>query len=444
MNSIRPTVSLLAALAISLSAAAEPFELLTGVNMQQYPAPSRFVAPVPGPGFPGTFYDGDRLAGLGAAGPMVTFQGVGTPFFATNQFGATSFILRRGAVPVGGPNVVPFMGIEFLGGPLLDLDGDLTNGARSLIPVVGQTPVAIPGSFSVMQLGVDFANNAITIADLDSTGTNEGGPGIQAEISVTLSTIAGTTNSGGKTGAINPGYDTRLGSLTAFTGTGGMLSGVYRIQDLQFEFWNDTLDPNSSTAAVLGTLQQFVRARGWLIVRDSATCSFPTLTGQGLGGTRWPDVNTNNLGQVFTTANGLAGGSATIISGPGQDNFANRPAGLATGDIGAYLDTVVAPLVPASADMFVYLESAGFGINNSNDPIYTDSVQWDLVVTAIERLNAGDLDADGDVDGLDLNTFVATLLNPGAATNLIKLRSDLNNDCRVDGDDISLFLNELL
>jgi len=45
------------------SAAAE-FELLTGVDAERKPGVDRLVFPVPGPGFPNTFDDGDRLAGL--------------------------------------------------------------------------------------------------------------------------------------------------------------------------------------------------------------------------------------------------------------------------------------------------------------------------------------------------------------------------------------------
>jgi len=424
----------------SAAASAAPFELMTGVDALKYPGAARMVAPIPGPGFPWTFYDGDRLAGSADTGPGVAFQGIGTPLYPTNHVGAMSFIFRRGSVPIGGPNVVPFMGIEFLGGPRLDLDGNNSNGARSLIPVAGQTPVEIPGSFSFIDLGINVGGGTIAITDFDALGTNEAAPGLQPEIAVTVSNIAGTTPTGAKTGAINPGFDTRLGTLIPFTGNGG-LTGVYRIDGLQFEFWNDSIDPNSSSANVLGTFQQFVRARGWLVLRNPNTCAFPTLNGQGLSSTRWPDVNTNSIGQSFNTANGLAGGSAAVGSGIPQDNYSIAGGGVANGNLGAYLDSVVIPNVPASSDAFVYLESAGFGINNSNDPIYSDSVQHDLVVVACQRLSAGDIDGDGDVDAADRSALIGTLLNPAAPKSAQWLRCDVNNDCRVDGDDIPPFLN---
>ncbi|MBK8270980.1 MAG: hypothetical protein IPK83_22790 [Planctomycetes bacterium] len=52
----------------------------------------------------------------------------------------------------------------------------------------------------------------------------------------------------------------------------------------------------------------------------------------------------------------------------------------------------------------------------------------------------GDMDADGDVDETDLALFAATLLNPTAATQDHRDRSDLNGDGVSNGEDISQFV----
>jgi hypothetical protein len=194
-----PVIRALATLAVAVAAgapsapaAAEEFRLLTGVNAGLYPAPSRSVAPLPGSTFslPGTFYDGQRLGGLPSAGPAVTWQGAGTPLYPPNHVGAMSFFFRRGSIPLFANHVIPFMGIDFLGGPLLDLDGDLGNGSRALTPVIGRTPVEIPGSSSHVDLTFDFAGGTATLTAVDMTGTNEGGPGVNPGASTTLSMLA--------------------------------------------------------------------------------------------------------------------------------------------------------------------------------------------------------------------------------------------------------------
>ncbi|MCK6484778.1 MAG: hypothetical protein HUU22_12665 [Phycisphaerae bacterium] len=421
---------------------ASPFELMTGVDVQRYPGSIRFVTPLPGGGTPRPMFDGDRLAGSADTGPPVSFQGTGTPLFPTNHVGAMSFIFRRGNIPFYGP----FMGIEFLGGPLLDLDGDLNNGVRRLTPIPNTTPVVIPGTYSFIDLTLDVTGGTATVNNLDATGTNEAGPNIQAAIATTVSTIAGTTPTAGQVGPTNPGFDTRSGDITLFTGTGGGLNGVYRIDNLQFEFWNDSIDPNSGTASTLGTLQQFVIARGWYVRRDCQTGQFPTLSGQGLGSTRWPDIDTAHVGQIYNTAHGLAGGMAIISDGvPPNDIYSMNPNGvaLAGGDLGAYLDTVVVPRVAASSPGFVYLESAGFGINNSGDPVFGDTNGWDLVIVAQERTAAGDLDGDGDVDDADRLLFVQALIDPSSVDACVRARADVNGDGASDGSDVQAFLAEL-
>ena len=252
--------------ALSNAALGEKFVLLTGVDAQHQPGTARTMVPIPGPGVPGTFFDGDRLAGTNDVGPLIEYQGIGgPPMFEPNEFGVLSMKFRRGSIPLGPAGVLPFMGIEFLGGPLLDLDGDLTNGIRSLIPVTGQSPVVIPGSSSFIELDFDFGAGAVFLRDADIGGNNEGGQGIGPEITTILVTIAGTGPTGEKTGPINPGIDTRRGSVVFFPGSSGALTGVYRIQDLGFEFWEDTISQNSSTAAWLGTFQFLGALDGWLI-----------------------------------------------------------------------------------------------------------------------------------------------------------------------------------
>src|SRR5262245_44539263 len=362
------------------SAAAEPFELLTGIDALHYPGSARLVTAMPGPSFPNYFYDGDRLAGTSDTGPIVQFQGIGTPRYQPNYQGALSFFFRRGTIPAG-PNVIALMGIDFLGGPLLDLDGALSNGVRRFTPIANTSPVEIPGSRSGLDLTLDTAGGAIAINNFDATGTNEGGPNVQAEIATTLVTIAGTNPTGGNDGKTNPSFDIRSGTLTPHAS----LPNVYRISNLQVELWYDSIDPNSASASTLGTFQHFCTLRGWLVQRNPQTGQFPMLTGQGLGSTLWPAIDTTHVGQVFSTAHGLAGGTAMIRDGayPG-DVYSSTPNGflLSGGDIGQYFDTVVVPHVSANSNAFVYLESIGFGINNSADPIFGDTNGYDLVVVA--------------------------------------------------------------
>src|SRR5262249_5909582 len=146
-----------------------------------YPGTTRAVFPSPGPALaPGSFSDGDRLAGTPDVGGVVNWQGSGTPLYTPNQFGSLSFLYRRGSLTLnaGGLKALPIMGIEFLGGPQLDLDGNLGNGTRSLTPVVGQTPIAIPGSTSTIGLSLNRAGGTIGLTGLDATGTNEGSQGL--------------------------------------------------------------------------------------------------------------------------------------------------------------------------------------------------------------------------------------------------------------------------
>jgi hypothetical protein len=77
----------------------------------------------------------------------------------------------------------------------------------------------------------------------------------------------------------------------------------------------------------------------------------------------------------------------TITNGPSADQFdapgnGGLPLSDFSGDLGAYLDNVVLPLVDPLSQRVVYLESAGFGMNNSFDPVFGDTVGYDVVLIA--------------------------------------------------------------
>lgn len=375
-------VATCAALMLVSFAHADVFELVTGVAPQSSPDGGRVVAPsgAPANGIPGTFLDGQRLGGTPGAA-AVSYQGTGTPMFSTNQFGSLSFMFRRGSVPINaGPAVLqlPVMSIDYLGGPLIDMDGDTANGSRSLVPVANQTPVTLPGTRSFVDLS--FGAGSVTLNNFDATANNEGSAGFGPEIATTVNTIAGTQPDGSLTGAINPGIDTRSGATSA---TG--VTGVTRIDNLGYEMWQDSINPASSTASDLGTLQFLGSLGGFLIERD-ANGNFPTLTGQGLGSTLWSAVDTSEVGNTFAAASGVSP-FATIASGVTNDDFTvagngGQPLTDFGGDLGAYLDQVVIPNIDPLSESFVYLESAGFGINNSFDPVFGDTVGYDVVLIA--------------------------------------------------------------
>ncbi len=443
------TFALLVVVGPTAGALAEKYTLLTGVDARRNPGSSRMIFINPGPGVPGTFFDGDRLAGTADVGAAdiayVGDPGQGQPMYMPNEFGALSFLYRRGSVPLGPAGLLPFMGIEFLGGPLLDLDGDLDNGARSLVPVTGESAVEIPEQESFIELEFDLENDSVALVDLDVTGNNEGGPGQGPAIATVLITIAGTQPDGSKTGAINNGVDTRSGTATPFLGNSGTLVGVHRIEGLGYELWEDTLLNSPATGPILGTLQYLGTFDGWLIERGTDD-AFPTLAGEGLGATPWPLVDGSQVGNTFATANGAAGGMATIASGLGGDDFTFfGNGGLALtdfgGDLGAYLDAVVLPVAPAEADRVVYLQSAGFGINNSFDPVFGDTVGYDAVIIAVGTGDgcAGFLRCDANCDGVvsvgDINAFVLALTQGQAAYEAAfpDCSFECNNDTNLDG-----------
>ena len=437
--------------------AGTPFRLLTGVDAQQWPGTDRPIDAVPGPSVAGTLRDGDRLAGTSDVGSLIVFQGSGTPLHPANHLGTLSFLFRRGSFAIPFTNLwQPILGIEFLGGPLLDLDGDLNNGSRSLVPVLDGnnqpiTPVEIPGTFSHLDLSLDIVGGAIALSGFDASGTSEGGLNIPAATATTLTTLAGTTPNGGNTGKINPAFDTRTGTLTPFTGTGG-LSGVYRIDGLQVELWLDTALANSSTAADLGTMQYMCKFGGWLVLRDCDTGMFPALGGQGLGGTIWPAVDSSEVGSTFNTAINIFGPTATIIDGTAGDIFSmagngGLPLTDAAGDLGAYFDNVVVPLLDPQTEAFVYLESAGVGLNNSGDPVFVDTNGYDAVViaeAAAPVFPIGDVDGNGAVALPDVDALINVLLSPSSFSSCARGRADVNKDGAANGLDIQALLNVLL
>jgi len=409
----------------------EKYTLVTGVDARQWPGVARSVAPSPGPGIPGTFQDGDRLAGTSDVGSTVNYVGLGTPMFQPNEFGSTSFLIHRGTVPIPYTGQMPLMGVDFLGGPRLDLDGDLGNAERSLIPVPGQTPALMTDQDSFVELRFDIAAGEVGLINIDAVGNNEGSPQIQPETATILASLAGTAPDATRGPAINPEVDSRLGALTPFTGAGA-LAGVYRIEDLGYEFWYDSIDPTSGTANELGTFQFLGIFNGWMVKRDEDTGEFPTLAGQGLGSTAWPFVDDQYVDQTYVTANGLSGGFATISAGHAQDQFdaaGNGGEALTdfAGDLGAYFDNVVVPALPAGARRFVYLEGAGCGVHNANDPVFIDSIGYDVVLIGADESCAGDINLDGVVDLSDLAELLARY---GA----VSTDASYNSDADFDGD----------
>lgn len=382
MTRNQSTMIVAAVAAISLSAGAArgaEYQLLTGVDAGLAPGAVRTVFPS-GAGVPGSFADGDRLAGSGATS-SAAYVGTGSPLIGPNAYGSLSFMFRRGSVPVPQIGQAPVLAIDYLGGPLLDLDGDLNNGSRSLVPVGGNpTPVEIPGSRSSLGLNFDFGAGAVSLTGFDATATNSGFQGFGPNISLTVNTLSGTLPNGTNSGAVlNPALDTRSGSLLAIA------PNVFGISNLGYEIWQDSIDPASTTASTLGTFQYLGSLRGLVVTRDG-NGNFPTLAGTGLGGTLWPQVNSALIGANVAQTSGPPPVTA-ITSGPANDSFlAPNNGGLPLtafgGDLGAYLDAVVIPLIHPLSQSFVYLESAGVGANNSFDPVFGDTTGYDLVLIA--------------------------------------------------------------
>jgi hypothetical protein len=156
-------------------------------------------------------------------------------------------------------------------------------------------------------------------------------------------------------------------------------------------------------------------------------------------------VDTSGLGETINTACGSVP-TVVIGDGPAADKFtAPGEGGLPLtdfgGDLGAYLDAMVVPLIDSASPSFVYLQSAGFGINNSSDPIYFDSVGYDIVIIAEQAFEPdGDFDGDGDVDLADYGGFQRCFTGPGAGSIAPGCeRVDFDSDVDVDLDDYAEF-----
>lgn len=440
------------AVLLSGVAGADKFELLIGVDAQKYPGIARSLPGDNGEGYPDA-EDGDRLAGTSDTGVTVPFLSSGTPFLNPNHYGSLSFIFRRGTIPFG-PNFIPLQGIEFLGGPLLDLDGD-PNLPRTLIPSVGSSTVEIPGTSSFVELDFDLESEVVTLLNVDATTTNEGASGQSPLVTTTVVTLAGAATDGTPGEALNPGFDTRVGTVTPYSGLSESLTSVYAVEGLGFEIWLDSIDPGSSSVGDLGTLQQLGELSGWLIERDSNTGSFPTLAGEGLT-TLWPSVATPPVAGIATATGPIPfvaigiGSGTDIYSAPGNGGLALTDFG---GDLGAYLDTVVVPLLDPDQTRLIYLESAGFGVNNSFDPIFGDTIGYDLVLIGAARdtcadVLPGDSNCNGAIDAADISPFIRALLNPSVwqATYTCDYlcANDLDGSGEVDASDISPFIRVLL
>lgn len=361
-------------------ALADQFQLVTGVGAGTQPGAFRVVTSTSGGN--GFFQDGQRLGGTPSSVPIPSPNPPINYIQNPNQYGSLSFMFRRGSIDFGGPSATPFVSVDYLGGPLLDLDGDLNNGSRSLVPVNGQSAVAIPGSTSYLDLS--FGGGQVSLNNFDANGNNAGAGPASPDQLITVNTLAGTSPTGALGSAINPSIDDRTGTASAFLGNSGTLAGVTQIDDLGYEFWQDTISENSSSADELGTAQYLGELRGWKIERD-INGNFPTMAGEGLGSTIWPSVNTSEVGNSFNNA--IGAGTSTITDGTIRDMFSDPGnGGLALtdfgGDLGAYLDHIAATAIDPLSQSFVYFESAGFGINNPADPVFLDSSGWDVVLIA--------------------------------------------------------------
>jgi hypothetical protein len=369
-----------AGLLSATAALADQFQLVTGVDAGMQPGAFRQVTSTSGGS--NFFQDGQRLGGTPSAAaippPGAPINYIQNP----NQYGSLSFMFRRGSIDFGGPSAIPFVSVDYLGGPLLDLDGDLGNSSRSFVPVSGQSPVAIPGTSSYIDL--TFGAGQVSLNNFDANGNNAGAGPASPDQLITVNTLAGTSPTGALGAAINPSVDDRSGSSTAYLGNSGTLGGVSRVENLGYEFWQDTIAENSSSADELGTAQYLGELRGWKIERD-INGNFPTLAGEGLGSTIWPAVNTSEVGNSFNNA--IGAGTSPINDGTARDVFSDPGNGGLDltdfgGDLGAYLDHIAATAIDPLSQSFVYFEGAGFGINNPIDPVFLDSSGWDVVLIA--------------------------------------------------------------
>lgn len=69
---------------------------------------------------------------------------------------------------------------------------------------------------------------------------------------------------------------------------------------------------------------------------------------------------------------------------------------------------------------------------------------WAIIADPCENVVLADMNADGNLDGLDVNRFSFTVLNPGSATQQEACAADLSGDDQVTIDDVVPFVDELL
>ena len=101
-----------------------------------------------------------------------------------------------------------------------------------------------------------------------------------------------------------------------------------------------------------------------------------------------------------------------------------RQVGLPPRRLGRDVGLLADPL----ADRVVYLESVGFGTNNSGDPLYIDSVSYDVVLLAQSAPAVdGDFDGDGDVDLRDASHFGRCRFIYPRSLAVVKHHGDVGN-----------------
>ncbi|MEM7245331.1 MAG: hypothetical protein AAF533_08300 [Acidobacteriota bacterium] len=367
-------LGLLVASTASAGRTAIRFELLNDANLADTD---------PGPS---DVYRGDRLTGtdddLAPADEAPAQETILLP----NEFGSFSFAISP-LLPQPfadmpfinfGPSAV---GVGYLGGPRLDLDGDAAP-PRSFVPVLDEmgdavTPAILPGIGSYLTLSL--GDSDVEVVEMDITRTSD----------------VGLQDFGVGVGVL--GDDRAAGSLSS-TAFGQRIDGLF------FEWYEDDISANASGAAWLGAFQRFGNYDGWIIERDGSG-DFPTLAGLGLS-SRFPDANPGDVGTVAARVPESLFGPVAVIEGlefvvppvpvpPATPRGADL-AGLG-GDFGLYIDTVVAPAVPDDCDYILVLQSVGYGINNTFDPVFGSTIGYDDVFFAAGK-NAGSI-SGGTCDG---------------------------------------------
>jgi hypothetical protein len=155
------------------------------------------------------------------------------------------------------------------------------------------------------------------------------------------------------------------------------------------------------------------------------------------------------IGPINGAANGLAprGIVAADFDSDGHIDIAlsnadsNNVSLMKNGGIGIFFTGVTSPTGENPERLI-----AGDVDGNGSADLVTlnqDSNSVSVLINLAPVLMAGDIDGDGDVDLADRDLFVGVLL--GTQTNFIyRSRSDLNDDTKANGLDVSLFLTALV